>query len=104
MGILLAIHVVVTILLISIILIQKNEGGSSLFASSASSSGGMFNARGQSNILTKTTWILASIFLANCVLMAYMASSSIKNANTVVEKHTTNSSTENNDQKKQESE
>jgi preprotein translocase subunit SecG len=73
MGILLAIHVLVTICLILIVLIQKNEGGSSLFASSGSSSS-MFNARGTSNMLTKVTWILSTIFLSNCVLMAYIAS------------------------------
>ncbi|NCA79562.1 MAG: preprotein translocase subunit SecG [Sphingobacteriia bacterium] len=85
MGILIAIHVLVTIFLILIVLIQKNEGGSSLFASSGGT-GGMFNARGVSNILTKITWILATIFLANCVLMASLDSSKIRNAQTLVEK------------------
>jgi preprotein translocase subunit SecG len=83
MGILLAIHVIVTILLILIVLIQKNEGGSSLFATSGGS--GMFNARGTSNVLTKATWILASIFIINCVVMAMIASSNIKNSGTLIE-------------------
>lgn len=83
MGILLAIHVLVTIFLILIVLIQKNEGGSSLFANSAT--GGMFNARGTSNFLTKTTWILASIFLVNCVLMATLEASKVKGASTIIE-------------------
>ena len=43
MGILLAIHVLVTIFLILIVLIQKTEGGSSLFASGGS--GNLFNAQ-----------------------------------------------------------
>ena len=84
MGILLAIHVIITVFLILIVLVQKNEGGSSLFASSGGS-GGMFNARGTSNILTKITWVLASLFLANCVLMASLASSKIKNEQTLIE-------------------
>jgi preprotein translocase subunit SecG len=83
MGILLAIHVLVTIFLILIVLIQKNEGGSSLFATSAS--GGLFNARGTSNVLVKATWVLASIFLINCVVMATIASKDIKEAQTVIE-------------------
>ncbi|MDR2458941.1 MAG: preprotein translocase subunit SecG [Holosporales bacterium] len=74
MGILLAIHVLVTIMLILIVLIQKNEGGSSLFANSGG--GGMFNARGTSSILTKTTWTLATIFIVNCVIMATISSRS----------------------------
>jgi preprotein translocase subunit SecG len=85
MGILLFIHILVTVFLIVIVLIQKNDGGSSLFASGGSSSS-MFNARGTSNMLTKTTWVLASIFLINCVLMAYLASSNIKKESTIVEK------------------
>lgn len=83
MGILLAIHVLVTIFLILIVLIQKNEGGSSLFANSGGN--GMFNARGTSNILTKATWVLASVFLVNCVVMATIDSSNIKNSQTIIE-------------------
>ncbi len=83
MGILLFIHILVTIFLILIVLIQKNEGGSSLFASGGSSSS-MFNARGTSNMLTKATWALATIFLTNCVLMAYLASSHLKDTQTLI--------------------
>lgn len=84
MGILLAIHVLVTVFLILIVLIQKTEGGSSLFASGGS--GSLFNARGTSNMLTKTTWILASIFLANCIAMATIDSSKIKASQTIIDK------------------
>lgn len=83
MGILLAIHVIVTILLILVVLIQKNEGGSSLFANSGGNS--MFNARGTSNILTKTTWVLASIFLVNCVVMATIESSHMRSSETITD-------------------
>lgn len=91
MGILLFIHILVTIFLILIVLIQKNEGGSSLFASGGSSSS-MFNARGTSNILTKATWVLAAIFLSNCVLMAYLASSNIKESQSIVAQMPSNKS------------
>lgn len=84
MGILIAIHVLVTIFLILIVLIQKNEGGSSLFANSGGN--GMFTARGTSNVLTKATWILASIFLLNCIAMAAIDSSHLKTAQSIIEK------------------
>lgn len=84
MGILLVIHVLVTVFLILIVLIQKNEGGSSLFASSGGTSG-MFNARGTSNILTKATWVLATLFLVNCVLMATIDSSRLKKEQSLIE-------------------
>ena len=90
MGVLLAIHVLVTVLLILVVLIQKTEGGSSLFASGGG--GSMFNARGTSNMLTKATWVLASIFLLNCIAMAAIDSSSIRNAQTIIEKSETSSS------------
>ena len=81
-GILLAIHILITILLLVIILIQKSEGGSSLFASGSGNS--MFSARGTSNMLTKTTWVLASVFLLNCILMAHIAAVNVKNATSII--------------------
>ncbi|MBQ9335120.1 MAG: preprotein translocase subunit SecG [Alphaproteobacteria bacterium] len=83
MGILLAIHVLVTVFLILIVLIQKTEGGSSLFASGGG--GSMFNARGTSNMLTKATWVLASMFLLNCIAMAAIDSSRQQNAETIID-------------------
>ena len=84
MRILLAIHVLVTVFLILIVLIQKTEGGSSLFASGGG--GSMFNARGTSNMLTKATWVLASMFLLNCIAMAAIDSSRQQNAETIIDK------------------
>ena len=81
-GFLLAIHIVVTILLLLIILIQKSEGGSSLFSSGSGTS--MFNARGTSSMLTKATWGLATIFLANCILMAHISANRVKASSTII--------------------
>jgi len=79
---LLALHVVVTVLLLLIILIQKSEGGSSLFSSGSGTS--MFNARGTSNMLTKTTWALATIFLLNCILMAHISANRVKTSSSII--------------------
>lgn len=81
-GLLLAIQIIVTVLLILIILVQKSEGGSTLFASGSSNS--MFTARGTSNILTKATWVLAAIFIANCITMAHISAKNIKSTNTII--------------------
>ena len=94
-GFLLGIHIVVTVLLILAVLVQKNEGGSSLFASNSSSSGGVFNARGTSNLLTKATWFFAAVFLVNCVLMAHISSSNIREAQSVVSSKDKNIAQEN---------
>ena len=82
LGILLAVHVLITMLLIFVILIQKSEGGSSLFASGAGN--GMFTARGTSDILTKSSWVLATIFLGNCIVMAHISSKEIKETNSII--------------------
>lgn len=81
-GLLLAIQIIITILLILIILVQKSEGGSNLFASGSSNS--MFTARGTSNMLTKATWILAALFIINCISMAHISASNIKATNTII--------------------
>jgi hypothetical protein len=44
----------------------------------------MFNARGASNILTKATWVLAAVFLINCVIMATINSITIKSSQTLI--------------------
>lgn len=70
MGILLAIHFVVTIALIGLILIQKSNGDGALGSSGGGSASGMFSRRGQSNLLTKATAILMFLFFVNCIAMA----------------------------------
>lgn len=82
LGILLAVHVLFTMLLIMVILIQKSEGGSSLFASGAGN--GMFTARGTSDILTKASWVLGACFLLNCILMAHISSKNIKASSSII--------------------
>ena len=58
---LLVIHLIVTLLLIGVILVQKSSSGA--WGSGASVSSGVMTARGTQNFFTKTTSILAGIFL-----------------------------------------
>lgn len=76
MNILLFIHVIITLCLIGVILIQRSEGGGlGLGGSNASNS--MFSARGASNLLTRVTAVLATLFFLNCLLMGMLAKSQI---------------------------
>lgn len=70
MKILLTIHILVTILMIAVILLQKSEGGG--FGAS-SSSGNAFSARGAANLLTRTTAVLATIFMLLCIGMSMLS-------------------------------
>jgi preprotein translocase subunit SecG len=63
----LVIHLMVTVALIGVILMQKSEGGALGIGG-----GGMSNfmtGRGTANVLTRTTAILAAVFMVTSVLL-----------------------------------
>ncbi len=76
MTILLVVHFFITLALIGIVLIQRSEGGG-LGMGGANSSGSFFSARGSSNLLTRTTAILATLFMVNCLAMTIVAKRSL---------------------------
>ncbi len=76
MTVLLIIHLIVTLSLIGVILLQHSEGG----LGSMSGQNGLFTARGGSNVLTKATWVLASLFIGNCLLMTFLSSHHLKSS------------------------
>ena len=59
LGILLACHIVVCIGLIGVVLLQRSEGGALGMGGGPS---GFMSARGAGDLLTRTTWILATLF------------------------------------------
>lgn len=83
MAVLLTLHLIITLSMIGVILLQKSDGGSALMGGGSSSS--MFSARGVSNLLTHVTSILATLFIANCVLMTTLSNKAIKNAASVLD-------------------
>src|SRR5436190_1265385 len=58
-GLLLAAQIVVSIILIGVVLLQRSEGGGFVGGGSPS---GMMSVRGAGDLLTRTTWILATLF------------------------------------------
>ncbi len=74
-GFLVVLEVLVSFLLIGIILLQKSKGGGFAGIGMASAVGeNLFGSRA-GNILTKTTVVLASIFLVNTLVMAKIQAS-----------------------------
>ena len=59
-GVLLTINIIVCIGLIGVVLMQRSEGGA---LGMGGGGGGFMTARGAGDLLTRTTWILFSIFL-----------------------------------------
>jgi preprotein translocase subunit SecG len=69
--VLLIIHLFVTIALIGVVLIQRSEGGG-LGIGTSQGMGSFMSGRGTANLLTRTTSILAAIFMALSLTLAIL--------------------------------
>ena len=74
-NVLLVIQSLVSLALIAVILIQRTAQDGGGLMGGGSTMGGLFTARGSANLLTRTTGVLATIFILNCLLLGYIASS-----------------------------
>ncbi|MCC7120349.1 MAG: preprotein translocase subunit SecG [Gammaproteobacteria bacterium] len=70
--ILLVLHVIVAISLIVFILLQQGRGATTGAAFGSGASSTVFGARGSASFLSRTTSILAIVFFANCLLLAFL--------------------------------
>jgi preprotein translocase subunit SecG len=70
--VLLVVHVLVTLALIGAVLIQRSEGGG-LGIGGGQGMGSFMTGRGTANLLTRTTAILATVFLALSLVLALMS-------------------------------
>jgi len=71
---LLVVHVIVAVALVGVILMQRSEGG----GLTGGSPTGLMSARGAGNFMTRTTTILASIFILLSIALAALATVSRK--------------------------
>ena len=75
---LLAAHIVIALLLIAIILLQQGKGATAGAAFGTGASSTVFGSRGSASFLPRTTAILATLFLANSLLLAYLYGQSLE--------------------------
>lgn len=68
---LLVVHIIVATALVGVILVQRSEGGG---LASGGNAGGLMSARGAADFLTRTTSILAGIFVVLSIALAALAS------------------------------
>jgi preprotein translocase subunit SecG len=68
--ILLVIHVLLAIALVIVVLLQRSEGGA---LGIGGSGGGMMSHRASANLLTRTTAILAGLFMLTSLSLAMIA-------------------------------
>jgi preprotein translocase subunit SecG len=67
---LLVVHAIIAALLVAVILMQKSEGGG---LTSGGSPSGLMSARGAADFLTRSTAILATLFIAMSIVLAVFA-------------------------------
>ena len=70
-GILLTLNILVCIALIGVVLLQRSEGGALGMGGGGNS--GFMTARGAGDLLTRTTWILATIFVVLSLALTLLA-------------------------------
>ena len=83
--VLLVLQVLVALGLIVFILIQHGKGADAGAAFGSGASNTVFGAQGSGNFMTKTTTILAFVFLANSLALAYIARERITQGQSLME-------------------
>ena len=69
---LLVVHAIIAALLVTVILMQRSEGGG---LTSSGSPSGLMSARGAADFLTRSTSVLAALFIGMSILLAFLAAS-----------------------------
>ncbi|MEJ2603370.1 MAG: preprotein translocase subunit SecG [Gammaproteobacteria bacterium] len=59
--------------IIALVLLQKGKGADAGAAFGSGASGTVFGARGTGNFLSRATAVLATLFFANCLALAYLS-------------------------------
>jgi preprotein translocase subunit SecG len=67
--VLIVIHIMAVIALVATVLLQRSEGGAFL----GTGGGGFMTGRGQANVLTRATAILAAVFFATSLALTIVA-------------------------------
>jgi preprotein translocase subunit SecG len=81
----LIIHLVIAIALVIVILMQRSEGGAATLTG-GSASGGFMSVRGAANFLTRTTAILAGMFIVTSLVLAMLATRAGDQSQSIMDK------------------
>jgi len=81
--VLLVIHLLLALALICVVLMQRTAQDGGGLMGGGSTMGGLFTARGSANLLTRTTAVLATLFLCTSLILSIMASQAHKSRNSL---------------------
>ena len=73
---LLVVHTLIAIGLVGVILLQRSEGGG--LGIGGGTGGGLMSARGAANLLTRSTTVLATLFIGSSIVLAVLAAGTNK--------------------------
>ncbi len=73
--VLIVIHLMIALSMVGIILIQRSEGGG--LSGLGGGSGGFLTTRGTANLLTRTTAVLAGLFMLTSLVLTILAEKTI---------------------------
>ena len=71
--VLLVIQLIVAVALVGVVMVQRPSSDGGGLMGGGNTMGGLFTARGSANLLTRTTAILAAVFIGMSLLLSYLA-------------------------------
>ena len=84
-SVLLTVHILVALVIIGLVLMQHGKGADMGAAFGSGASGSLFGASGSANFLSRTTGVLAAVFFATSLSLAYVASNKPKTTGSVMQ-------------------
>jgi len=81
----LAIQMITALVMIGLILVQHGKGADMGAAFGSGGSGSLFGASGSANFLSRTTAVLAAVFFAATLLLAYFGNARTQTGTSVLE-------------------
>ena len=81
----LAIQMITALVMIGLILVQHGKGADMGAAFGSGGSGSLFGASGSANFLSRTTAVLAAVFFAATLMLAYFGNARPQTGTTVLE-------------------
>ena len=84
-SLVLTVHIIVAISIIGLVLMQHGKGADMGAAFGSGASGSLFGSSGSANFLSRATGVLAAVFFATSLTLAYVASSKPKTTGSVMQ-------------------
>lgn len=72
-SVLIVVHLIIVLALVGVVLLQRSEGGGLGMGGGGGSGAGFMTGRGQANVLTRTTAILAGLFFLTSLALTILA-------------------------------